>query len=477
MLRSTSILSNTEGTKRDGDTPVADDIANIQLSSLSSASAPSLDEQLNQLYIQSEAAEARSDREEALRQSLELYKLVASNRTSFSARHCFTIGNSALTAEKFEALELAQRLYQLAYELDPEHSNNIQNYADFIIVKRQNNLYPLAEELLAKLKQGKHADYRPERTIALEAQLQRIRGTAVSLSRDQREKLRELLTNFREQPIRGDFVRLVNLFMQVADYDALREVSQVYYAACTSDEDRHLALLLLADGLWDSRVEYDRQEAMDLYHYLLTSRLAQTAPAQKSMESIEHNYATLLYAYDYDDEAGRLWFDAYRRDPADGYIQRGYSQYLLRADRPDLAEQVIRGEPVPEMVLQPHNKDMPEWFLDQASRWWELPDDLAAPAASHSAAAGTGPAEDQLADLATALQDSSFDWSQLAAALNGGGSSSSPPSAALDPLGAPSDADAPAADPVLPPPSAPEDAPLADADSSPTVSEGGDSTA
>jgi hypothetical protein len=381
-----------------------------------------------------------------------------------------------LTAEKYDALPLARGLYQLAYELDPEHSNNMQNYADFIIVKRQTDLYSLAEQLITRLKQGKHADHRPERTIALEAQLHRLQGTtASSLSNEEREKLQGFIDNFRKDPTdRGDFARLVNLFSQLADYDSLREVCRVYYMACTNDEDRHLALRLLADGLWDSKVEYDRQEAMDLYRYLLTSRLAQTKAAQDEMEDTEHNYAVLLYAYDYDDEAGRIWFDAYQRDPTDGHIKRAYSQYLLRAGSPELAEKVTKGEPVTEMVLQPHNKDMPEWFLDQASRWWELPDDdPAAPAAPRPVAPEARPAAGQSADLAAALQDSSFDWARFGTALNGNMSSSNPPSTASDTLGTPADA-APGADLAAPAPPSDDAEPLVDTDSSPPPASAGD---
>jgi hypothetical protein len=77
-----------------------------------------------------------------------------------------------------------------------------------------------------------------------------------------------------------------------------------------------------------------------------------------------------LYRLDYDDVAGQLWFDAYRRVPDDQNIRRGYSAYLARAKRADLAQEVIRGHAIQEKILIPATKRLPE-SLQEGTAWWK----------------------------------------------------------------------------------------------------------
>lgn len=70
---------------------------------------------------------------------------------------------------------------------------------------------------------------------------------------------------------------------------------------------------------------------MDMYRYLLTSDRFTGPEFEADAADAQHNYATLLYKHDFDDEAGRLWFQAYKRNPLDASIRRAYGMYLLRA--------------------------------------------------------------------------------------------------------------------------------------------------
>ena len=64
------------------------------------------------------------------------------------------------------------------------------------------------------------------------------------------------------------------------------------------------------------------------------------------------------------EEAGKLWYEAYEQEPDDGNIRTVYSSYLIRAERSDLADKVLQGEPLPEMVLQQQEKALPAQFSD-----------------------------------------------------------------------------------------------------------------
>ena len=85
-----------------------------------------------------------------------------------------------------------------------------------------------------------------------------------------------------------------------------------------------------------------------------------------------HNCATLLYKHDYDDIAGEYWYEAYQRDPSRPNVQRVYADYLLRERRPDLSALVIEGQPLPEKVVRPQEKILPDQLTaDPAARWWQ----------------------------------------------------------------------------------------------------------
>ena len=135
----------------------------------------------------------------------------------------------------------------------------------------------------------------------------------------------------------------------------------------------------LADSLAESEEERHEREAMEIY------RQFQEEGVERSEADYLHNYATLLYKHDYDDVAGRYWHRAYGMKPTDPSIRSAYSLYLLRAGRPDLAEQVSQGGKIPEEpLLQPPNKVMPERFFERDPEEFPDPGDSGGDAAAEA---------------------------------------------------------------------------------------------
>jgi len=326
-----------------------------------------------QLYYQGEAAEARGDRTEALRYVEEVYRLVIANRRRFNKSHCPTVGNAAITAEKFGAIDLALKMYVLARELDPEHSNNLQNFLDFIVTKRVEEQYELAKQLLEKLKTPPHSAFRPERTLALEAQLMGLQGASLTIDP---ATIAQLVEEFQRAPDdRRKYVSLMSFLDQVGNTEAMRDATRLYYASAHTPETRYLAIRGLADMLAASQNEDDASEAIEMYRYLLADPESNHLRGDDGdLADTLHNLASVYYRLDYDDYAGELWFQAYNLRPNDSSIRKSYSHYLLRARRPDLAARVAEGVPleVTEPILQSHVKDLPASFLDaDFDRWWE----------------------------------------------------------------------------------------------------------
>ncbi len=323
------------------------------------------------LYIHSQANE--NNREASLRYAAQILKLVSEHRESFDADQASEVGNVAIDAERFGDKEFAEQLYMLALDLDPEHSNNIQNYVDFILNARLRYRYEEAEQLLQKLGTGLHAQHRPERTLLLKTRLANLKGVQTKLTQ---QDLEEVVEMFRRDPSnRKQFSTLMLLLKahgELKGFTLAREVAKLYYQHAADDPNRYLALRWLADTLAASSESRDEYEAMDLYRFILDH--IQCKEKDRDLPDIQHNYAILLYKYDYDYAAGEKWFEAYTGSMSDRNIQRSYSDYLLRAGRADLAEMVIDGKPLPDKALIPEQKKLPERFSDRSVELlWEQP--------------------------------------------------------------------------------------------------------
>ena len=342
------------------------------------------------LYYRAEAAEADERVRDLHDIIVEFYNFVVTNRQHFNAKNASTVGNMAINAEQIKAKEWAIKLYELALELDPEHSNNMQNFVDYIVKAPLPEYYDLAEKYLAKLRDGKHAQHQPERTFALANRLHTLRSTSnqapdsissesIDSTESIEEGVRQFVQQFLERPSNTrSFVQLVTLLAQIQDYASIREVAKAYHDANTSPSNRYVAIRTAADAIAaapskDEESARNEGEAMEMYRYLLKHR-DDYEITPSDLPDIFHNYAIHLYRNDFDDEAGRLWFQAYKGNRTDTNIRRAYAGYLHRAGRLDLAQKVADGEEIEidKPVLQPATKEIPESFIgNDVDTWWE----------------------------------------------------------------------------------------------------------
>ncbi len=332
----------------------------------------SFEDRFQNYYIHSETGEATGNRIESLTAANQMLTLILSNRDHFNKRHAPQVGNIAINAERFGVADLAEKLYELALDLDPDHSHNIQNYVDFIVKQKVTHLYPRARDLIRELKSPKHAKYRLDRTLALEAQLNNEEPESGDGDRIDPEEVKRIVNTFLQDPSsRQRYVSVMSLLDAVQDFETMRIVARASYSVTTNENDRYITLRGLADTLAAAPEERNEKEAMDIYRYMREHFTS--IRSRPEYPDMLHNYATLLYKHDYDDEAGRMWFEAYKDKPGSMGIRRAYGLYLLRAEQPELARLVTEGQPVLEMKLQPTIKPLPERFLDEEiERWWEF---------------------------------------------------------------------------------------------------------
>lgn len=315
-----------------------------------------LEERFQQLYFDGEAAEKEGDAQTSLDRARDILDLIRSNREYFNNTHAPSVGNVAINAERFADYDLADNLYRLALDLEPEHSNNLQNYADFIVKKQIDQRYDVAAEIIGKLKTGKHADWKPERTAELEVLLAAQTGGGQVPSQGLEMVLQGFYTNPSDT---RRFVSTMSLLQGINQFARARDVARLYYDAVTAPYMKYVGIRALADVLASSNDSNDELSAMELYRCML----ARQCYPESEISEIKQNYAVLLYKYDINDEAGRIWYDAYMRAPDKPNIRRSYSLYLLRGGRPDLAKLVNEGQPLPPdepPFLQPRDKPMPD---------------------------------------------------------------------------------------------------------------------
>ncbi len=318
---------------------------------------PRLDEEFFKFYILSEQADATGDGRASVQAAAQAYELVSRNRQSFGKDVTPQLGNLGVNAEKYKALDLAERIWRLALEIDPEHSGTLQQFASYIVDNRP-DLYHEAEAILNKLQTGSHAAHKPWRTLSLLAQFKGALGQ--ELDKDVLARLTEAAET------ETDTQQLGHILSTVIKADQFQQGVELFTSAIerfSAAKSRYTIQRVVADAL-AGRPEIESEFiAMDLYRQILANPET-IDPGDEP--HVMANYATLLYKHDYDDEAGCLWFKAYQFPSGRGSpsIRRAYALYLLRADRGDLAEKVISGEPVDEMVLIPTEKELPERFSD-----------------------------------------------------------------------------------------------------------------
>ena len=321
------------------------------------------DNDFMELYNAYRIAIARDDPDvkEAMRLAIAAARLAEANIAAIPNHRADEVGNLAMDAERFGYVPLADSLFGLALRLMPSHPNNIQGYISFIADFGMKDKCALARELLSTLERD-FPDFKPERRLYLQLQIQALDTGEASIAEDQ---IAWLLKQFGGDPTNDQIWTYV---MRCAEMlgrdDLLREATELALdrAPVGPSSYAYSRIRALADQLAEMRSRpAARLEAAEIYRRLLAHK---EVIRPGDVEAVEHNLASLLYALDYDNEAGKIWFDAYRALPSGSNIRSAYSQYLVNAKRGDIASRVQRGEPIDEMVLLPQNKVTPAKYSD-----------------------------------------------------------------------------------------------------------------
>jgi KAP family P-loop domain len=301
------------------------------------------------------------DVEAAMDYALKAAQLVEGNFDSIPSHRADEVGNLALKAESFEFIPFADAMFQLALKLKNNHPQNMQNYVSFIADEKYSLRYKDALEILADIEKN-HSDFKPEVTFKLKAQIAHLTGKETPITD---EVMKSLLNKIDSDPSNLDLWNSgMSIALQVKNYDLLVSITKKTLKPefAISNSYIYLRIRALADALGSLKdPSIAKDEAMQLYHLLLLNKDTLNLSSIR-LSDIQHNYAGLLYSKDYDDEAGKLWYEAYNLQPKDENINNSYSSYLIQGKRGDLAQKVQSGELLTEIFLQPKHQNMPECF-------------------------------------------------------------------------------------------------------------------
>lgn len=323
------------------------------------------DNQFMQLYYSGQSEPDPQKKLELFRAAAEL---AYTHLPQIPTHRADEIGNMAVDAERFRAYSFADQLFRFALVMRPKHPNNMQNYVSFILDREQTASYPEAERLLAVL-EGQHGDFKPERTLALSVQLSALKGEHLVPTDQQIDgicaKLRSSPTDFS---IYGNALLLAT---RIGNLELARQLLEIACDPAYVDSPKYLYLRLrsFADAIASQReLGEKRLQAMEIYRWLLELKpIFDLSPTDEAV--IRHNYATLLFTFDYDDYAGEMWYEAYRLAPSDPAIRSAYSSYVARTNnRQDVFAKIMAGEALTESdkVLWPLNKVVPSSFSDES---------------------------------------------------------------------------------------------------------------
>ncbi|GMV41356.1 MAG: hypothetical protein AMXMBFR64_30720 [Myxococcales bacterium] len=317
-------------------------------------------------YYEARTAEQNDDRMGALQNALEAYKVAGQHGEKISADRANEIGNLALWVEKFGAYDFADVLFALSLRMQPRHPNNMMNYASFIADHREARLDE-ADALLSELR-TRYASHKPERRALLEAQVARLRGEVLPGSAELRESLMKAVREESEDEDTG-YLRALTAAKEFSDPDLAWLALEESIFGCTQAHFAYRRLRGLADALAERREDTEaRHEAMEIYRRLLERRWL---TPDADTPAIQSNFAVLLYAYDWDEEAGMHWYASYSANQKLGPTRNTYAQYLGNNGRPDLAARALKGQPIEERILGTNSQPLPaefahREFLDRA---------------------------------------------------------------------------------------------------------------
>jgi|GEM_PF-4236769 len=311
----------------------------------------------------------------AMQYALEAAQLVENNLDVIPSHRADEVGNLAFKAERFGFIPFADVLFQLALKLKPNHPNNMRGYISFIADAELKSQYETAFELLQRLETD-FSEFKPQDVLNLKVQMNRLVGKEMTISDEQIQEILKPLATNPDNDKAWQYAML--LASRLERYDLLLTITEKTLQPEFANSFTYVyqRIRVLADTLSSLyKPPEARKEAMEMYRRLLLKREKIDAD---SVVDIMHNYAILLYAADYDDEAGKLWYEAYKLNPNDQNIRSTYSSYLVRGQKGELAQKVQAGEAIDEMFLQPVNQVMPDQFsnADYIVRFFSLFDQL-----------------------------------------------------------------------------------------------------
>lgn len=309
-------------------------------------------EEFTRLYLASEQADATGDSDGSVRAAYAAFQLIKRSPETFGAAVAPQLGNLGVNAEKHRQPDVANAIFELAYELDPNHVGVVQQYASFLIDNREAEL-DKAEALLNRLRQPPFNEDKLSRTMSLLVQLYAKQGRQVDDA-----TVNQLLQLAAVEPSLRRIGSILTSLIRAGNVDAALNLYHQTRQRFTVRAECIELKRYLADALANRREQQYEFIAMDIYQQSLT--LGEVP--EREVADVKHNLATLYYKHDYDREAGVLWYDAYNRRPQDGAIRRAYSLYLLRANALEEAQAVIESKPITEMKLYQTSKVLPARF-------------------------------------------------------------------------------------------------------------------
>lgn len=316
------------------------------------------------------------DEEVAMQYAFKAAQIVQDKIDLIPSHRADEVGNIAFSAERIGLIPFADGLFQLALKLKPDHPNNMKGYISLIADAQLKEKYDKGFDLIKRL-ENDFPDFKPLEVLALNIQMHHLIHEPFTISD---EKIQELLKQLDTNRDSFEAWRSAMLLAsQLKRYDLLRKISEKTLQPEIANSASYIYTRVrgLADSICDlNKPPEGKREAMEIYRRFLLRREVIDTDA---LTSIMHNYATLLYSQDYDDEAGKLWYEVYQLKPNDPKIRNNYSSYLIRGKRGDLAQKVQAGEAIYEMFLQPVNQVMPDRFsdADYIERFFSLFDGVA----------------------------------------------------------------------------------------------------
>lgn len=273
------------------------------------------------------------------------------------------VGNAALMAESLGLSQLAGSLHTSALELDPDHYNVMQNYVEWVIDDRREDLYSKAETLLGLLHSAGSA-HKPERTKVLTVRLRSLTGARSEALSD---TVDELVSQISVNPSTDLLRQLLLLGPGILNSETVRSLCRLVAEGVDSDPDRYVALRMFGDELANSSDEADERVAVEVYRFVLETGLACLANDDGAIE-VWHNLASLYGSLGYPSSAGQILLGIYHAKPSLHSARRALAVVLDRLGHDKAAAAVLLGQVLPEVELPP--EDLPSDFAPNAHKWW-----------------------------------------------------------------------------------------------------------